>query len=86
MQFFQLFTLTMKKTGNNSNLVLLIILQQTIGCSKMISIFKVYIFSLYTYLKKMQNCHKTKKLLKLGPLFICSFGTYDIEVHVEVRN
>jgi hypothetical protein len=30
-----------EKTGNNSNLVLLIILQQTIGCSKMISIFKV---------------------------------------------
>jgi len=37
----QSFTLTMKKPGNNSNLVLLIILQQTIGCSKMISIFKV---------------------------------------------
>jgi hypothetical protein len=52
----------------------------------MISIFKVKIFSLYTYLKKIQNCHKTKKLLKLGPLFMFSFGTYDIEVHVEVRN
>jgi hypothetical protein len=52
----------------------------------MISIFKVKIFSLYTYLKKLQICHKTKKLLKLGPLFICSFGTYDIEEHVEVRS
>jgi hypothetical protein len=30
-----------KKPENNSNLVLLIILKQTIGCSKMISIFKV---------------------------------------------
>jgi hypothetical protein len=30
----QSFTLTMKKPGNNRNLVLLIILQQTIGCSK----------------------------------------------------
>jgi hypothetical protein len=52
----------------------------------MISIFKVKIFSLHTYLKKMQNCHKTKKLLKLGTLFTCSFGTFDIEVHVEVRS
>ncbi len=41
---------------------------------------------MYIYQKKMQNCHKTKKLLKLGSLFICSFGTYDIEVHVEVRS
>ncbi len=31
-------------------------------------------------------CHKTKKLSKLGPLFMCSFGTYDTEVHVEVGN
>jgi len=30
-----------QKPGNNSNLVLLIILQQTIGYSKMMSIFKV---------------------------------------------
>jgi hypothetical protein len=31
-------------------------------------------------------CHKTKKKSKLGPLFMCSFGTYDTEAHVEVRN
>jgi hypothetical protein len=46
------FTLTMKKPGNNRNLVLLIILQQNIGYSKMVSICKVKIFSLYTYIKK----------------------------------
>jgi hypothetical protein len=39
----QSFTLTMKKPGNNRNLILLIILQQTIGCSKMVSICKVKI-------------------------------------------
>jgi hypothetical protein len=62
---------------------MLIILQQTIGCSKIISIFKVKIFSLYTYLRKIQNCHKTKKLSKLGPLFMCSFGTQIRKIKAE---
>jgi hypothetical protein len=88
----QSFTLTMKKTGNNKNLVLLIILQQTIGCSKMVSICKVKIFfTVHLHKEKHKgifhhSCHKTKKLSKLGPIFMCSYSTDDIEAHVEVRN
>ena len=80
----QSFTLTMKKTRNNRNLVLLIILQQTIGYSKMVSICKFKMFSLYTYIKK--NIKETMKLLKLGPIFMCSYCTDHIGAHVEVRN
>ncbi len=58
----------------------------------MVSICKVKIF-FTVHLQKEKHkgishnpSHKTKKLSKLGPIFMCSFGTDDIEAHVEVRN
>ena len=52
----------------------------------MVSICKVKNFFTVHLPKENAKLPQTKKLLKLGPLFICSFGTYDIEVHVEVRS
>jgi hypothetical protein len=54
----------------------------------MVIICKVKIFSHKEKHKGIFHhpCNKTKELSKLGPIFMCSFGTDDTEAHVEVRN